>query len=59
LAETLAVPWFARLNVIHIDLGAGKRKIGKGGHYNAKYQQSLPESNIEKHDGVLNDESEL
>lgn len=59
LAETLAMPWFARLNVARVDLGAGKRKIGKGGHYNAKYQLSLPESNIEKHEGFLNDELEV
>ncbi len=42
LAEHLNHPWVKRLNVEKIDLGKGKRVVGKGGYYNSKYQLSLP-----------------
>ena len=42
LGEKLNHPWFKRLNLERIDFGKGKRVVGEGGHYNAKYQLSLP-----------------
>ena len=42
LAEHINHPWFKRLNFEKIDLGTGKRVVGKGGYYNSKYQLSLP-----------------
>lgn len=42
LAEYVNHPWFKRLDVEKIDLGKGKRVIGKGGYYDSKYQLSLP-----------------
>ncbi len=42
LAEHINHPWVKRLNVEKIDLGKGKRVVGKGGYYNPKYQLSLP-----------------
>jgi hypothetical protein len=42
LAEHVNHPWVKRLNVEMIDLGKGKRVVGKGGYYNPKYQLSLP-----------------
>lgn len=42
LAEHLNHPWLKRLDVKKIDLGKGKRVIGKGGYYDPKYQLSLP-----------------
>ncbi len=42
LAEHVNHPWVKRLNVEKIDLGKGKRVVGKGGYYNPKYQLSLP-----------------
>ncbi len=42
LAEQVNHPWVKRLNAEKIDLGKGKRVVGKGGYYNAKYQLSLP-----------------
>ena len=42
LAEHVNHPWVKRLNVDKIDLGKGKRVVGEGGYYSAKYQLSLP-----------------
>lgn len=41
-AETCQHEWLRELNLKRIDLGKGKRKIGTGGHYDAKYQLSIP-----------------
>jgi len=42
LAEKCNLSSFDDLNVARIDLGSGKRVIGEGGHYNAKWLLSLP-----------------
>jgi hypothetical protein len=42
LAENFNHPWLSYLSVEKINLGEGKRVIGKGGKYNAKYKLSLP-----------------
>lgn len=43
LAEKFQHPWLSKLNMKKIDLGAGKRVIGKGGKYDSKYKLSLPD----------------
>lgn len=42
LAEHVNHTWVKKLNVEKINLGKGKRVVGKGGYYNPKYQLSLP-----------------
>ncbi len=42
-AEKYEHPWLSRIDLKKINLGHGKRVIGSGGKYNAKYQLSLPE----------------
>ncbi len=41
-AEKCNLPCFDELNLNKIDLGSGKRVIGEGGNYNAKWLLSLP-----------------
>ena len=45
LAEKCNLAFFDDLNLETIDLGSGKRVIGTGGTYNAKWLLSLPETN--------------
>lgn len=42
LAERFQHTWLTELNLKKIDLGHGKRVIGSGGHYDPKYQISVP-----------------
>lgn len=42
LAEKCQHEWFSALDINKIDLGHGKRMIGQGGAYIAKYQLSVP-----------------
>ena len=42
LAEKNNLPCFDELNVARIELGSGKRVIGEGGTYHAKWMLSLP-----------------
>ncbi len=42
LAERFQHPWLSELELKKIDLGHGKRVIGEGGNYDAKYQISVP-----------------
>lgn len=46
-AETAGHGWFKKLNAEHIDLGAGKQQLFKGGIYNAKYRITVPPINEE------------
>lgn len=57
LAETQQQPWFNRIDTSHINLGKGKRVIGEGGRYVAKYMISLP--NLNRHEGHYEDEGDL
>lgn len=45
LAEKCNLSCFDNIILEQIDLGSGKRVIGEGGHYNAKWLLSLPSSN--------------
>lgn len=54
-AENEDHPWVEQLDFKKIDLGLGKRKIGKGGYYYSKYQVSLP-LKLELHEGYDHDE---
>ncbi len=42
LADTTNQPWFKDLDLAKIDLGKGKRMIGKGGSFDSKYNISVP-----------------
>lgn len=55
LAEYCGHTWISRLKLDTIDFGNGKRVIGKGGRYYAKYQLSLP-VNLDEHEGYENDQ---
>jgi hypothetical protein len=47
LTEKCQHNWLAELDLNRIDLGHGKRKIGTGGIYDAKYQLSVPKMTTE------------
>ncbi len=49
LAEKLELPFFTELDLSSIDLGSGKRVIVKGGHWNAKYQITIPRDSYEEY----------
>jgi hypothetical protein len=57
LAEMQQQPWLKRLNLSLINLGKGKRVIGTGGKYNAKYKISLPD--LSRHEGLSENENEF
>lgn len=42
LAEEENHPWLTRLNLSKVDFGKGKRVIGEGGKFNAKYNLLVP-----------------
>jgi 5-methylcytosine-specific restriction endonuclease McrA len=42
LSERFQHPWLSNLDLKKIDLGRGKRVIGRGGEYDAKYLLSVP-----------------
>jgi len=42
MAEQHNHPWLKKLNIKNINLGKGKRVIQKGGHFNSKYNISVP-----------------
>jgi len=42
-SEKYKHPWLSHIDLKKINLGKGKRVIGPGGRYDAKYQLSLPE----------------
>ncbi len=42
LAEATSQPWFEDLNISKVDLGKGKRVIAEGGHFDSKYNISVP-----------------
>ena len=44
LSERQNYPWFAKLNLKKIDLGAGNRMLVKGGKLNKKYHITVPSS---------------
>jgi hypothetical protein len=44
LAETCHQAWLPRLDLSKVNFGKGKRVIGLGGHFNSKYQISVPEN---------------
>ncbi|QLH42448.1 MAG: type IV toxin-antitoxin system AbiEi family antitoxin domain-containing protein [Coxiellaceae bacterium] len=52
LAEKHHLPCFTHLNIKSLDLGKGKRKIGQGGHYIAKYQISVPILREKEEEGI-------
>lgn len=56
LAEKCNLSCFNELNIDQIDLGSGKRVIGEGGEYNAKWLLSLPK--INEMDDQLEDANE-
>lgn len=45
LAEKLHHPWVKKLDLSKVDFGKGKRKIDSGGHFDPKYQISVPRLN--------------
>ncbi len=47
LAERCAHAWLDQLDLSQVDFGKGKRVIGKGGHFNSKYQISVPQAMYE------------
>lgn len=47
LAEKCQHNWLSALDLKRVDLGHGKRKIGVGGIYDAKYQLSVPKLTTE------------
>ncbi len=53
LAEETGQPWFSELHPEKIELGKGKRVIGKGGHFDSKYNISVPKI---KEGGTFNPE---
>ncbi len=46
LAERFNHPWVKYIKVANIDLGKGKRVIGEGGHFDSRYNISVPGKNI-------------
>lgn len=44
LADRSGLPWVGKLELDRVDLGRGKRVIVKGGHFDAKYQITVPGS---------------
>lgn len=44
IADHSGLRWVNRLDRDRVDLGAGKRVLGGGGHYYAQYELSLPEA---------------
>ncbi len=44
MAEKAGHRWVDELHLDSLDLGSGKRVLGKGGHYYPEYQLSLPEA---------------
>ncbi len=57
LADATGQPWLEDLKVDKIDLGKGKRVIAPGGHFDSKYNISVPKI----HDGeaIKEDEADL
>jgi hypothetical protein len=47
LTEKLELPFFSKLQLDAIDLGSGKRVVVKGGHWNPKYQITVPREGSE------------
>ena len=41
-ADKFQHPWLSKLDLTKVDLGKGKRMVGEGGCYDAKYQISVP-----------------
>lgn len=52
LADKHQLPCFSHLNINELDLGKGKRVIGRGGFYVSKYQLSVPDIEQEDTEGV-------
>ena len=42
LAEKKNLPWIKKVNTARLNLGKGKRSLIKGGHFDKKYQISVP-----------------
>jgi hypothetical protein len=42
LADQFQHPWLSKLDLSKVSLGHGNRVIGEGGHFDSKYQLSLP-----------------
>ncbi len=42
LAEKHNLPWVKKLDIARVNLGKGKRSLVKGGHFDQKYQISVP-----------------
>jgi len=43
LAESCDHAWLEQLDLSQVNFGKGKRMIGEGGHFNSKYQISVPD----------------
>jgi len=56
VAEKCNLSCFDELNLERIDIGSGKRVIGEGGHYNARWLLSLPR--VDEMNDVLGDVDE-
>ncbi len=42
LAEKHSDPWVKKIDSVRVNLGKGKRSLFKGGHFDSKYQISIP-----------------
>jgi hypothetical protein len=42
LAESFGHPWVKRIDLSNVNFGKGKRVIAKGGHFDSKYNISVP-----------------
>ncbi|OGR51315.1 MAG: hypothetical protein A3I11_07260 [Elusimicrobia bacterium RIFCSPLOWO2_02_FULL_39_32] len=48
LAEELNLPWAKKLDIKKVNFGKGKRVIRKGGHFDPKYNISIPGPRLEQ-----------
>ena len=53
LAKKCQLPWLERLNLTTIALGAGKRKIGNGEHYDPELKLLVPLLNIDRQQDLI------
>ena len=53
LAEACALPWVKKVNTKRVSFGRGKRVVVKGGHFDSKYNISVPGPRLKvKSDGL-------
>jgi hypothetical protein len=53
LVEACGLPWVGKLDLGHVDLGRGKRVIVKRGRLDAKYQITVPRSDDQRSETVV------